>query len=197
MGSTQWQRKDEPRRSRRRLLALGLTAAAAMAMWAAPTAEAGVPCPSTSVFILIKTPTSKKACAPANAPDRIKGVVAAANEIRNKPYRWGGGHSGWGIDSGYDCSGAVSYAMHGGGWLSYPKTSGALAYWGQGQKTAYKEWMKVFANSGHVWMRLKAPGGSDNGIRWDTSGTGGTGPSWHNDLSSSSGYHIRHPKTYF
>ena len=45
-----------------------------------------------------------KAIAPSNAPWKVQKVIAAANRIRNKPYKWGGGHGRWN-DSGYDCSG--------------------------------------------------------------------------------------------
>ena len=70
-----------------------------------------------------------KAIAPANAPARVKAVIAAANRIRNKPYIWGGGHGRW-EDNGYDCSGSVSYALHGGNFLSSPLPSGPLESWG-------------------------------------------------------------------
>jgi hypothetical protein len=45
-------------------------------------------------------------------------------------------------------------------------------------------------------MKVKNPNGTDNGIRWDTSGTGGTGPSWHNGMGSTSGYALRRPKSF-
>ncbi|MBV8991274.1 MAG: peptidoglycan-binding protein, partial [Solirubrobacterales bacterium] len=57
------------------------------------------------------------ATAPANAPPAVKAVIAAANKIIDKPYIYAGGHASWNAP-GYDCSGAVSYALHGGGLLS-------------------------------------------------------------------------------
>jgi hypothetical protein len=152
----------------------------------------GTYCSTTKSYPII---TSKnKACAPQSAPQKVKDVIQAANVIRNKPYRWGGGHSGWGIDSGYDCSGAVSYALHAQGetgWLSSPLASGALARWGHSGRGS---WITVVANSGHVWLRVGQPGKPK--IRWDTSGTGGSGPSWHSSMRSTSGYNRRHPAGY-
>jgi hypothetical protein len=149
----------------------------------------GTYCTTTRSYPII---TSKnKACAPQTAPQKVKDVIQAANVIRNKPYKWGGGHRGWGIDSGYDCSGAVSYALHAQGetgWLSYPLDSSGLARWGHSGKGA---WITVFANSGHTFLRVGQPGQPK--IRWDTSGTGGNGPSWTTQMRSSSGYRIRHP----
>src|ERR1043166_6406936 len=70
-----------------------------------------------------------KAIAPAGAPPVVVDVIEAANRIRNTPYIWGGGHRSW-SSRGYDCSGAVSYALHGGGLLSSPLVSGSFARWG-------------------------------------------------------------------
>jgi hypothetical protein len=149
-----------------------------------------------------------KACSPSTAPQRVKDAVQAANVIRNKPYRYGGGHGSF-YDSGYDCSGAVSYALHAEGetpWLSYPLDSSGFMHWGEGNAYADHEWIKVYSNPGHVWMKVKNPWGSDNGIRWDTSDVGGdsvegngpsSGPDWHyNPRSAGSGDAIRHPKNY-
>jgi hypothetical protein len=161
------------------------------------TARASGPCTAPGDnFVLIKTKSSKKACSPADAPQRVKDAVQAANRIRNKPYCYGGGHGGWAEDNCYDCSGAVSYALHGGDWLSYPHDSGGFMHWGEGESKAFHEWIKIYANAGHVWMKVRTPQGGENGIRWDTSDTGGTGPSWHNGMRSGSGYKIRHPKKY-
>ena len=126
-----------------------------------------------------------KAIAPANAPARIKAVIAAANKIRNKPYIWGGGHARW-EDNGYDCSGSVSYALHGGGFLSSPLPSGPLESWG---KRGGGRWISVFANSGHAYAVIA-------GLRWDTSMTPGNGPGWSKQMRPSSGYIARHPVGY-
>ena len=68
------------------------------------------------------------ALAPAGAPERVAGVINAANTIVGRPYIWGGGHGSW-YAPGYDCSGAVSYALAGGGFLSEPLASGPLESW--------------------------------------------------------------------
>ena len=121
---------------------------------------------------------------PKSAPARVKRVIASANKIRNKPYIYGGGHRRWN-DSGYDCSGSVSFALRGGRFLSSPMPSGPLARWGSRGKG---RWISVYANAGHTYAVIA-------GYRWDTSGNSGgrTGPSWHEDTRGGGGYVVRHP----
>ncbi len=121
---------------------------------------------------------------PKSAPPRVKAVIAAANRIRSKPYVWGGGHARW-WDRGYDCSGSVSFALHGGRFLESPLPSGPMASWGL---PGAGRWITVYANSGHAYAVIA-------GLRWDTSGNtdGQTGPSWHEDLRDNIGYVARHP----
>lgn len=120
------------------------------------------------------------AVAPADAPAVIKAVIAAGNRIATKPYLWGGGHASWSA-SGYDCSGSVSYALHGAGLLSSPLVSGDFGSWGSPGRG---RWITIYSNAGHVFMTVA-------GIRFDTSGAN---PSrWQTDLRSSSGYAISHP----
>ena len=121
---------------------------------------------------------------PNSAPGRVKRVIAFANRIRTKPYVWGGGHGRW-WDRGYDCSGSVSYALHGGRFLRSPLPSGPLERWGMGGEG---RWITVYANSGHTYATIA-------GYRWDTSGNGDgkTGPSWHQDPRDNVGYVVRHP----
>lgn len=111
---------------------------------------------------------------PSNAPKRIKRVIRAANRISDRPYVFGGGHGSF-RSRGYDCSGAVSYALHGGNFLQSPLASGALMSWGRKGKG---EWLTVLSNSGHAFMLVA-------GFRFDTSGTGGKGPRWHKSLNKS------------
>lgn len=122
-----------------------------------------------------------KAIPPRSAPGRVKRAIRFANRIRKKPYKWGGGHRRW-RDKGYDCSGAVSYALHGARMLSAPLASGGLMSWGRRGKG---KWITVFANSGHTYAMIA-------GLRWDTSGTGGKGPRWHKDKRSAAGFKKRH-----
>ncbi|MEX0620051.1 MAG: hypothetical protein WD181_00535 [Solirubrobacterales bacterium] len=122
------------------------------------------------------------AAAPAGAPQAVKDVIAAANAIVGRPYLWGGGHGSF-ESSGYDCSGAVSYALNGGGLISSPMDSTGLTTWGE---PGEGNWISVYGNSGHVYAVIA-------GLRWDTSDTGGTGPKWHSDLRDSAGFIARHP----
>ena len=125
------------------------------------------------------------AIAPADAPASVKAVIAAGNRIAFKPYLWGGGHGSWN-DSGYDCSGSVSYALHGGGLLKTPLDSSSFMSWGRSGKG---RWISVYANSGHAYAVIA-------GLRFDTSAAGnnnGSGPRWRTKARSSSGYTVRHP----
>jgi cell wall-associated NlpC family hydrolase len=124
----------------------------------------------------------RTAVAPADAPQKVKDAIAAANAITRKPYRYGGGHGSFN-DSGYDCSGAVSYALHGGGMLSRPLDSTGFASWGSRGRGS---WITVYANSGHAYVVIA-------GLRFDTSGRGEDGPRWRPESRSSSGFVARHP----
>jgi septal ring factor EnvC (AmiA/AmiB activator) len=140
-------------------------AAAAAPETAAVAAPApSVPAPSGSTATL--NPDGS-ATAPANAPQQVKDAIAAANAIRDTPYVWGGGHGSF-ESSGYDCSGAVSYALHGGGFLDSPLDSTGFMSWGE---PGVGNWITVYANSGHAYAMIA-------GLRWDTSDSGGDGPSW-------------------
>jgi cell wall-associated NlpC family hydrolase len=119
---------------------------------------------------------------PADAPPQVKKVIAAANEIAHKPYRYGGGHGRW-EDSGYDCSGSVSFALHGGGLLSRAMPSGSFTSWGD---SGEGDWITVYAHGGHMYMVVA-------GLRFDTSGRGKTGSRWQRDDRSPSGFTVRHP----
>jgi hypothetical protein len=124
---------------------------------------------------------------PANAPLALRGVIEAANQIDDLPYIWGGGHGSFSA-SGYDCSGSVSFALHGGGFLSSPLDSTGLEVWGE---PGGGNWITVFANSGHAWAYIA-------GLRWDTGGPdGGNGPRWSTVLrDDTSSFVARHPAGY-
>jgi cell wall-associated NlpC family hydrolase len=110
-----------------------------------------------------------RAVAPPNAPPIVKRVIAAANHINGRPYVWGGGHRSF-ESKGYDCSGAVSYALHAAGLLSTTMVSGQLAYWGE---PGVGRWITVYANNEHVFMVVA-------GLRFDTRDDwpGVSGPRW-------------------
>jgi hypothetical protein len=127
-----------------------------------------------------------KAIAASCAPSRVKAVIDAANEIRKKPYKWGGGHGSW-KDSGYDCSGAVSYALHAGRFLKSPLDSSGLAKWGKRGKGS---WITVYGAPSHAYMVVA-------GLRFDTAMVRGDGPSWSKRLRSTpENYKKRHKGSY-
>ena len=170
---------------RRRLAVAGITALLALAVAvpaAAQTGGTGTPGSTTTTT----TPTAPvgppgraklrkdgTAVAPADAPPAVQAAIAAGNAIHTLPYRWGGGHRSF-YDSGYDCSGAVSYVLHAAGLISSPLPSGPLASsWGVPGKG---RWITVYANASHAYMVVA-------GLRYDTSSGGdrwnqGSGPRW-------------------
>jgi septal ring factor EnvC (AmiA/AmiB activator) len=128
--------------------------------------------------------TESEASAPASAPAAVQEAIAAANSIATTPYIWGGGHGSF-ESEGYDCSGAVSFALHGGGFLESPLDSTGLETWGE---PGPGQWITVYANAEHAWMVIA-------GIAFDT--VGGPGPRWHNPwVDSPEGFVARHPAGY-
>ena len=125
------------------------------------------------------------ATAPESAPQVVKDVIAAGNRIIDKPYKYGGGHGKW-EDSGYDCSGSMSYALHGGGLLDEALTSSGFSSWGVAGKGA---WITTYGSGGHSYMVVA-------GLRFDTGYNNGDsdGPDWSTKMRPSSGYTVRHPK---
>jgi peptidoglycan hydrolase-like protein with peptidoglycan-binding domain len=115
-------------------------------------------------------------------PISVRRVIAAANRIAHKPYKYGGGHGQWN-DAGYDCSGSVSYALHGAGLLSQSLSSGGFQSWGAAGRG---RWITIYANPGHVYMVV-------NGRRFDTTGRDESGSRWQWRKRSSAGYTVRHP----
>jgi cell wall-associated NlpC family hydrolase len=115
-------------------------------------------------------------------PAAVRHIVAAADRIAGMPYKYGGGHGTWN-DSGYDCSGSVSYALHGAGLLGSALTSGGFMTWGEPGKG---RWVTIYANPGHVYMVI-------NGRRFDTTGRDESGSRWQSRSRSSAGYTVRHP----
>jgi hypothetical protein len=120
---------------------------------------------------------------PASAPLVIQEIFAAANKIASDPYVYGGGHQSF-DDTGYDCSGSVSYALHGGSLLSSPLDSTEFeSYGGSGAG----KWITIYANSGHVFMLIA-------GLRYDTAAQSSTGGSrWTDQPRSATDYVVTHP----
>ncbi len=128
--------------------------------------------------------SESQASVPSAAPPAVAAAIEAANSIATTPYIWGGGHGSF-ESSGYDCSGAVSFALNGGGFLSSPLDSTGLSTWGE---PGPGRWITVYANAGHAWVIIA-------GLAFDTSG--GAGPRWHpSPVSSTEGFIARHPPGY-
>jgi cell wall-associated NlpC family hydrolase len=121
------------------------------------------------------------AIAPQNAPEVVKRVILAANEIAKTPYKWGGGHGAW-RDNGYDCSGSVSFALAGAGLLDSPMTSGAFVSYGA---PGPGRWITIYANNGHIFMYVA-------GLRFDTSGQDTAGTRWQDGDRPTAGFAVRH-----
>jgi hypothetical protein len=113
------------------------------------------------------------AVAPVDAPSSVRRAIRWANEIVDLPYR---------LDSAYDCSGTVSWALHGARLLKSPVPSGSFRRWGA---TGPGRWITVYYNGGHAFMTIA-------GLRLDTSQVAGNGPGWSTKMVSSAGYAVRH-----
>jgi peptidoglycan hydrolase CwlO-like protein len=149
----------------------------------APAPVTGTPAPLTAgesaEYI-----SESQASVPSAAPAAIAAAIEAANSIATTPYIWGGGHGSF-ESSGYDCSGAVSFALNGGGFLSSPLDSTGLETWGE---PGPGKWITVYANAEHAWMIIA-------GLAFDT--VGGPGPRWHSSpVDSPEGFVARHPPGY-
>ncbi|HWH96116.1 MAG TPA: hypothetical protein VNT03_19795 [Baekduia sp.] len=158
----------------------------------APTGGAayGQPNPATTQLTPEQTATilpTGFAAAPVSAPQEVKDAIAAANEIVGKPYVYGGGHNAKFLSRGYDCSGTVSYALHGADLLRSPLDSSSFMRWGdRGPGT----WMTIYTNPSHAFAVIA-------GLRLDTSAagdpSGAKGPRWRPVLRSTRGFTARHP----
>jgi cell wall-associated NlpC family hydrolase len=145
-----------------------------------PAPAPPVPAPPTARI----SSDGRTALVPLEAPPAVQEAISAANRITTKPYRYGGGHRRW-RDRGYDCSGSVSYALHGAGLLRRPLASGRLMRWGMPGPGL---WISVYANRGHAYLVIA-------GLRFDTSGPGERGPRWRKAPRSSAAYVVRHPES--
>src|SRR4051812_13357612 len=163
------------------LLALAVPADAATG-----GAQPNIPTGGATVTGSATLKTARAAVAPAGAPAEVQAAIAEANEIVGKPYVWGGGHRSF-TSRGYDCSGAVSYLLHGGGLLDSPLDSSSFMHWGRAGRG---QWITVWTNPSHAFVEIA-------GLRLDTSAaedpTGRKGPQWRTARRSHAGFHARHP----
>jgi hypothetical protein len=155
-----------------------------------PASPAKIYAPGTAAQLL----PDGTAAAPADAPVQVQKAIFAANRIQHKPYIYGGGHGAW-KSAGYDCSGTVSFALHGGGLLKTPLDSSDFMIWGRHGRG---QWITVYTNPGHAYAVIA-------GLRLDTSrfavvATKGvaassleSGPRWRPTLRPSTGFRARHP----
>jgi hypothetical protein len=120
---------------------------------------------------------------PPSAPYAVQAVIAGGNEVSHLPYVYGGGHGTW-IDTAYDCSGSVSFALANAGFLSTQEDSTALSHFGA---PGPGKWVTIYANAQHAYMVVA-------GIRFDTSGRAGPlGSRWQAAMRSGAGFTVRHP----
>jgi hypothetical protein len=119
---------------------------------------------------------------PLDSPAEVRQIIEAGNAIARTPYKWGGGHGRW-QDTGYDCSGSVSFALASAGLLAGPLASGPLMSWGE---PGPGRWITVWSNEGHVFLEVA-------GVRFDTSGTRVSGSRWQDTMRSTAGFVARHP----
>ena len=124
---------------------------------------------------------------PPSAPARVAFIINAANQVARKPYVYGGGHGRLAgetfVDSAYDCSGSVSFALAAAGLLDRPMDSTALARYG---RPGPGKWVTIYANAGHAWMTVA-------GLRFDTSGRAEGGSRWQAKTRTVAGFTVRHP----
>jgi hypothetical protein len=128
------------------------------------------------------------ATVPPAAPAKLIAMIRAANQVATRPYRYGGGHGagdpeGVFVDSAYDCSGSISYALASARLIKSPLDSGSLARWG---KPGPGKWVSIYANGGHAFMLVA-------GLRFDTSGQRERGSRWQSATRSANGFTVRHP----
>lgn len=174
-------------------VALGLTGAASAdaartggVTIASPVAPTDVTQPTVpgSVAKLLDDGT---AAAPQDAPAEVQQAIWAGNKLIGKPYKWGGGHAKVN-DTGYDCSGTVSFALRASKHVKTPLDSSSFMKWGE---AGAGTWITVYTNPGHAFVVIA-------GLRLDTSATGdpsgNKGPRWRPTLRSTKGFKARHPE---
>jgi hypothetical protein len=151
---------------------------------ASTTTPAGttVPAPAAAPVPPATVGADGLAVAPAGAPAQVVALIAAGNQIATTPYRYGGGHGSF-DDTAYDCSGSVSYALHGAGLVDATLDSTGLSRWG---RAGAGRWVTVYANKTHTYLVVA-------GLRFDTSGQKAAGTRWQSAPRSNRGFKVRHP----
>jgi peptidoglycan hydrolase-like protein with peptidoglycan-binding domain len=142
-----------------------------------PTGQIAPPAPAAA-----QVGSNGLAVAPAGAPAAVAAIIQAGNVIAHLPYRFGGGHQNW-QDSGYDCSGSVSFALHGAGLVDTPLASYDFYTWGE---AGPGQWVTIYAKDDHAYMVVA-------GLRYDTTASKGGGSRWTTAARPPTGYVARHP----
>jgi hypothetical protein len=119
--------------------------------------------------------TGDRRLQPKKAPAAVKRAIWAANQLRSKPYRYGGGHRSF-DDRGYDCSGTVSYVLGGAGLIGSPMSSSEFRRFG---KRGRGKWITIYARKGHTFAVIA-------GLRLDTT-------PWQTTDRMPRGFEARHP----
>jgi cell wall-associated NlpC family hydrolase len=126
------------------------------------------------------------AAAPMSVPAAVQQIIWAGNQLIGLPYIFGGGHGSF-ISPGYDCSGTVSFALHGASLLASPEDSSEFMAWGS---HGVGRWVAIFSNPGHAYMTVA-------GLRLDTSAaddpSNQQGPRWRPLRQNNAGFTVRHP----
>jgi hypothetical protein len=143
-------------------------------------ASGAVPPPGLGVVATVGA--DGQAVAPAGAPAEVVALIAAGNQIASLPYKYGGGHGDF-ADTAYDCSGSVSYALHGANLLDITLDSTGLSRWG---RSGAGSWITVYANKTHAYLIVA-------GLRFDTSGQKAANTRWQAAPRSAKGFKVRHP----
>jgi len=129
---------------------------------------------------------SGQAAAPKKAPLPVKRAIWAANQLRSKPYRYGGGHKSF-DDRGYDCSGTVSYVLGAAGLIGSPMSSTEFRRYG---RRGRGRWITIYAREGHTFaviagLRLDTTPWDNSSNRW--------APRWQTTDRLPRGFETRHP----
>lgn len=131
--------------------------------------------------------TDGRAAIPRGAPKAVREIIRNANQIVGKRYKWGGGHGARLADTGYDCSGAVSYPLVRIGLQRSVVVSGRFT---KMHAAGAGRHVTIYAHKGHVYMEVA-------GLRLDTSAVGDPrdreGVRWRPVIGPRPGFKVRHP----
>ena len=153
---------------------------------AVPTEPSRFPMTGPTVPGMMARLNGSQAAAPECAPLQVKRAIWAANQLRSKPYRFGGGHRAF-SDNAYDCSGTVSYMLGGAGLIRAPMSSSEFRRFGE---RGHGKWITVYARNGHTFAVIA-------GLRLDTTpyvtGRERWAPRWQPTVRQAPGFEARHP----